>query len=239
MSLVRTLNEIEYPESDGLPMGETDLHRNWMMRLFDMLRYRYRDQRVYVACDLLVYYEEGEPSRFVVPDDFVVLDCEPGDRRVFKIWEEGKPPNVVIEVTSRTTKNEDTSHKPVLYARMGVRELFLYDPTSEYMTCPLQGFRLEGEEYLPIQPDPAGRLECRELGLQLRLEHGQLVLRDSRTGEPLLTEGEAERAGREAERAARMAEQAAREAAEARAAAAEEEVRRLREQLKRQGGNQP
>lgn len=225
MSLVRTLTDVEYPESDGLPMGETDLHRNWMIRLFDMLQYRYRDQRVYVACDLLVYYEEGEPSRFVVPDEFVVLDCEPGDRRVFKIWEEGKPPTVVFEVTSRTTKNQDTSHKPDLYARMGVQELFLYDPTSEYMTTPLQGFRLTGDKYAPIERNEAGVLDCRQLGLLLGLDQGQLVIRDHRTGEPLLTESEAERA--------------AREAAEARAAVAEEEVRRLREQLKRQGGEAP
>lgn len=216
MSLVRTITEVEYPESDGLPMGETDLHRNWMMRLFDMLRYRYRNQRVYVACDLLVYYEEGEPSRFVVPDEFVVLDCEPGDRRVFKIWEEGKSPNVVIEVTSRSTKNEDTSHKPDLYARIGVQELFLYDPTSEYMTTPLQGFRLRDGKYDMIAPDETGRLECRELGLRLGLEDGRLVLFDSQTGEKIQTQSEA---------------------AEARAAAAEAEVRRLREQLKRQGGS--
>ena len=103
MSLIDTATEIEYPESDGRPMGETDLHRDWMIRLLDMLKYRYRGQRVYVASDLLVYYQEGDPKRYVVPDEFVVLDCEPGRRRTFKIWEEGKVPNVVIEVTSKGT----------------------------------------------------------------------------------------------------------------------------------------
>jgi hypothetical protein len=63
------------------------------------------------------------------------------------------------------------------------------------------------------------------LDLWLKLDKGQLVIFDARTGEPLPTEAEAERAAREAERAAR-------EAAEARAAAAEDELRRLREQLK-------
>jgi len=90
MSLVQTVDSlIEYPESDGKPMGETDLHRDWMVRILEILRYRYRQQRVYVASDLIVYYEEGDPTRSVVPDDFVVMDCDPGRRRTFKTWEEG------------------------------------------------------------------------------------------------------------------------------------------------------
>jgi hypothetical protein len=34
--------EIEYPETDGKPMGETDVHRLWMIRLYDLLKHRYR-----------------------------------------------------------------------------------------------------------------------------------------------------------------------------------------------------
>ncbi len=82
MSVPQISEEIEYPESDGVPMGETDLHRDWIIRILDILRYRYRGQHVYVASDLLVYYDEGIPRHFVVPDNFVVLDCDPGRRRV-------------------------------------------------------------------------------------------------------------------------------------------------------------
>lgn len=234
MSLIETTTDIDYPESDGLPMGETDLHRDWMIRLLDMLKYRYRGQRVYVASDLLVYYEEGEPTRYVVPDEFVVLDCDPGRRRTFKIWEEGKVPNVVIEVTSKGTRNEDTKHKPRRYADIGVREYFLYDPTSDYLNPPLRGFRLEDNRHVPIEPGESGALECRELGLLLRLEDGELVMYDAETSERLLTESEAEqRAREEAQRAGEQA-QRAREEAEARAVAAEKELEKLREQLKRQ-----
>jgi len=55
---------------------------NWIC---DVLSYRYRDQRVYVSCNLLLYYSEGNPHDFVVPDDFVVLDCDPSARRVYKL----------------------------------------------------------------------------------------------------------------------------------------------------------
>jgi Uma2 family endonuclease len=233
MNPVQTVHQVEYPESDGRPMGETDLHRNWMIRLHDMLSHRYRGQRVYVGSDLLVYFVEGDPSRFVVPDVFVVMDCEPGDRNTFRIWDEGRCPTVVIEVTSRSTRRRDTHYKPSVYAEIGVREYFLYDPTSDYLMPPLKGYRLAGEAYAEIKPDESGNLECRELGLHLRRESGRLVIYDRRTGQPLPTEAETERAAREAERAAReAAETRAREEAEARRAL-EDEVRRLREQLKR------
>lgn len=221
MSLVQTHTEIEYPETDGKPLGETDLHRQWMTRIHDLLSYHYRGRQVYVGCNLLVYYDEGNPHQFVVPDNFVVTDCDPGPRRVFKIWEEGKSPQVVIEVTSRATRTEDLVYKPQLYARIGVAEYFLYDRTSDYLQPPLQGFRLDGGQHVPIEPDQSGALECRELHLRLKLDQGQLVMIDAETNRPLLTEAEAERA--------------AREAAEARVAVAEEELTRLRERLQQHG----
>jgi len=227
MSLATPLTDIEYPESDGKPMGETDVHRGWMIRLYDLLAYRYRGQRVYVGSDLLVYYVEGIPREFLVPDDFVVLDCDPGPRRVFKTWEEGRIPNVVFEVTSRATRRQDLVFKPKTYAQIGVKEMFLYDPTGEYLRPALQGFRFESGGQIPLAPDATGALDCRELGLRLRLEDGQLILSDRDSGQTLMTEAEAERAAREAEHAARQE-------AEVRAAAAEEELRRLREQIARQ-----
>src|SRR6266705_6726900 len=87
MSLVQTIDQMEYPKSDGRPMGETDLHMDWMIRIRDILRYRYQGRQVYVGANLLVYYVEGDPSKFVVPDNFVVKDCDPRRRRTFKIWE--------------------------------------------------------------------------------------------------------------------------------------------------------
>jgi Uma2 family endonuclease len=244
MSLGPAVIEIEYPESDGKPMGETDLHRKWMNRICDLLSCRYRGQRVYVTSNVLVYYIQGSPAKFVVPDDFVVLDCDPGERRVFKIWDEGKAPDVAFEVTSAGTQREDTVFKTQLYARIGIKEFFLYDPTSDYLHPPLRGFRLdEYGEYSPIAEDETAALYSEELDLLLRLEEGRLVMYDRLSGERLLTESELERAAKEAERAAKEAERGARQAAEARAAdearlrhAAEEELKQLREQLKRLEG---
>jgi Uma2 family endonuclease len=245
MSVPASVRDIEYPESDGRPMGETDLHRDWMFRIIELMRERFRDQRVYVSGDLLLYFEEGNPKQYVVPDGFVVKDSDPGRRRVYKLWEEGRPPDVVFETTSRKTRKRDELEKPEIYQRIGVKEYFLYDPTSDYLKPPLQGYRLEADGYARLELDQTGALESRELGVLLRLEEGELVMLDAQSGERLQTRAEAEEAAREAtdaaleakdaaleaERAALEAERAAREAAEAKARAAEAELQRLRQQL--------
>jgi Uma2 family endonuclease len=168
---------------------------------------------VYVGSDLLIYYRQGDPSKFVVPDDFVVKDCHPHWRRTFKIWEEGRHPNVVFEITSRSSRDEDQMYKPQIYARLGVPEYFLYDPTGEYLDPPLQGFRLVGSDYVPIEPDNSGALRCEELGLLLRLADNNLVLVDEQTSTVLMT---------------------AAEAAQQRTQQLEAEVERLKQQLARE-----
>jgi Uma2 family endonuclease len=193
MGVTSTNNQtIDYPESDGKPMGETDWHIDWTLRLRDMLKYRYRDQRVYVGSDLLLYYHEGVPRDFVVPDGFVVLDCDPQRRRVFKTWEEKRVPNVVFEFTSASTRRSDEFFKPRTYAEIGVAEYFIFDPHAEYLTPALQGFRLtEESNYARIEADTSGRLDCRELGLTLELDGSELVIRDATSGQILPTQADA------------------------------------------------
>ena len=251
MSVVQTLPEIElYPESDGKPMAETDVHLDCMIYIRAVLKWRYRSQRVYVGSNLLVYYAKalrGQKGKAVAPDNFVVKDCDPGFRRVFKIWEEARVPNTVFEVTSASTRGEDERQKPEIYARMGVKELFLFDPTGDYLEPPLQGYRFVRGEKRRIEPDAMGALRSKELGIKLRLEDGHLVMCDAHTGERLLTEAEAERQAKEAERQAketerqaketerqaREAERQAKEAERIARKAAEEEVRRLKAELAR------
>jgi len=84
--------DIFYPDSDGKPMAESDLHRDWMFTNIGRLKRHYSGQRVYVSGNLLIHYAEGNPKRSVAPDTFVVKDCDPRRRRIFKIWEEGESP---------------------------------------------------------------------------------------------------------------------------------------------------
>jgi Putative restriction endonuclease len=127
----------------------------------------------------------------VVPDVFVVQGIEPKNRRVYKLWIERQPPNVIFEVTSRKTKKKDTVTKPALYAQLRVPEYFLFDPTQDYLDPPLQGHRLVGDQYEPIARDDQETLVSEELGLQLRAERGQLMFYRLDTSERLLTAQEA------------------------------------------------
>ena len=192
MSLVSSNAAIEYPESDGRPMGETDWHIEWTLRLRELLKYRYQGQNVYVASDLLVYYHEGVPQDYIVPDGFVVLDCSPHRRRIFQTWKEQRVPNVVFEFTSKSTCRSDEVFKPRVYAESGVPEYFLYDPQDEYLTPCLQGYRLAAEgKYVRIDSNMDGHLECQQLGITLEIAADRaLILRDTASGEALLTEAE-------------------------------------------------
>lgn len=217
-----TKEGVIYPETDGKPMAETDPHRKEMTAVIEALADYFREAPdVYVSGNLLLYYEEGNSSASVAPDVFVVKGVPRGDRRIYKLWEEGKAPDVVIEMTSRGTRLEDLGTKRALYAWLGVKEYFLYDPLGEYLEPPLQGYRLGDRDYEWIEPVAEGALYSEELGLELRLENGHLRLVDPRTGERLLTPAEAHEARR---------------AAEARAARAEAELERLRAELARLRG---
>jgi Uma2 family endonuclease len=222
MASVIDITQVHYPESDGKPMGETDEHRDEMVRHIELLRHYYRGQQVYVSGNLLLYYEQGNPKKFVVPDTFVVKGIDSRKRRVYKIWIERKSPDVVIETTSSKTKRKDTDEKPVLYARLGIKEYFLFDPDQEYLDPPLQGYRMGESGYVRLSADETGALVSDELALKLRIEKDLLQFYRLDTAERLLTAEE--RAELEAE--ARQREVGARRAAEA-------EVERLRQELAR------
>ncbi|MBI5053739.1 MAG: Uma2 family endonuclease [Chloroflexi bacterium] len=216
--------KIEYPESDGKPMAETDVHRKLLMDTIAALIDFFRNViDVYVAGNLLFYYEEGVPSSAMAPDVFVVKGVMKGNRRTYRLWEEKHVPCTVFEFTSRSTRLEDMGVKREIYAMLGVKEYFICDPLAEYLEPPLQGFVLERGDYVRLKPESDGSFLSRELGLKLMIEENNLRLMDVKTGEKLLTPAEAqEKARREAK--ARQAEAEARKKAES-------EVEKLRAEL--------
>jgi len=229
---------IEYPESDGKPLGETDVHRREILEIIAMLEQYYADRAdIYISGNLMLYYEEGNPGAVVSPDVFVVKGVPKQERRVYKLWEEGQPPAVVFEITSRSTRLEDRGMKRQLFAELGVREYFLFDPLSEYLRPLLQGFRLADDELAPFDPEASGALISQELGLRLQRDGTYLRLSDLASGQALLRPAELDRARRAAEAQTR-AEAKARRAAEERARTAEEELERLRAELARLRGEQ-
>lgn len=235
--------EIDYPESDGRPLGETDWHRDEIVDLIYALKTRYEDvPDVYVSGNLLLYYVEGEPGKSVCPDVFLVEGVSKEKRPIYKLWEEGKGPSFVIEMASKKTWEDDLDTKKKKYARIGVKEYFLFDPEGRYLEARLLGFRLVNGRYRPVPAAADGSLVSEVTGLRLSLDGPRLRLVDLVTGENLLRSDEerearkaaevqrdAAEAQRDAAEAQRDAERVAREAAEARVRALEEEILRLRQ----------
>ena len=222
-----------YPSSDGRPMAENTWQYRNAVHAFNVLRARYQHRRdVFVAGDLLIYYEEGKPAKRVAPDVFVAFGAAQGDRNIYKPWEEGKAPDFVLEVASKSTWREDAGPKRALYARLGVGEYWLCDPTGEFHAQPLQGLLLADGEYWPLPPrreKGQSVVRSRALGLDLRMEGDSLRFRDPESGEDLRTYEALEAERRRAE-TLRKQEANARQAAEARAAELEERLRQLETQ---------
>lgn len=230
--------EIEYPESDGKPMAESDVHQAVMMHLIQGLRNHYSTEpEVYVAGNLLLYYEEGKRAS-VAPDVFVVRGVPKRRRDTYLLWREGQAPCFVLEVTSKTTRDEDLSTKKALYRTLGVEEYFLFDPRGEYLEPRFQGLRLVRGvagplgEYRPVSPTEDGALVSRTLGVAFHPEGDFLRMTDVATGQRLLGYEDWKARAHEEATARAAAEQRAAEEAAARTAA-EERVRQLTEELER------
>ncbi len=199
--------EIDYPESDGKPMAESDPARDYLIYAVEALKFHFRSQeQVYVSGNLFIYYEQGNPKSVISPDVFVVFGVSNQPRKSYKLWEENnKVPDFVIEITSKSTVSQDQGLKKGLYAFLGVTEYFQYDPTLDYLNPPLKGYRLVSENYVPIHPSilPSGELSFASevLRLQLQLQSGKLRFHNPRTGKNLLSYLEVEQARQQAEQA--------------------------------------
>jgi Uma2 family endonuclease len=227
----------QYPTSDGRPMAETDYHRDLMFDLIKMLdAFFANDKKVYVSGNLLIYYVPGNRRRHLSPDVFVVKGVKKKKRLNYLTWEEGKGPDLVIEVTSSSTRGADVKDKFAIYQDvLKVKEYFLFDPFGDYLKPPLQGHRLVRGKYREMEPVD-GRLVSKVIGLHLQGDGQRLRLYDPATAHWLLTPEEAKRQAEERERQSQERErqaEAARRQAEDRERQAEA-ARRQAEDRERQ-----
>ena len=215
-------------------MAENDAQRDAIMYGIGALTLHFRDRPdVYVSGDLLIYYEEGNPRVSIAPDVFVVFGVEDRRRPNYKLWEERRAPAFVLEVASPSTWRDDLGRKRSVYARLGVREYWQYDPDGEHLPARLQGERLTRSGYVrqPVETMPDGTLALYSdtLGLELRAAPGrEMRFRDPATGDDLRSHDE--------EADARQAAETRAAAAETRAAAAEARAAELEAHLRRRSG---
>ena len=223
-----------YPELDGKPLAETERHLREIFRMLDILGTHFAEvPDVYVWSNMMMYYEKGNPRAFVKPDIFVSFGIGKQERRIYKVWEEGKPPDFIMEFASRSTYDNDLGGKKEIYAAMGVTEYFLYDPFRCCLPSSLMGFRLFDGNYVEILPLANGGVPSETLNLEFLLQDDGIDVYTTMAGRWLKTRAEQEADARHQEVIARQnAEAHAQREADARRDA-EAELAELREKLKR------
>ena len=161
----------------------------------------------------------------VYPDLLIAFNADPDAlerSNAYVISEQGKPPDFVLEVASRSTRTADRTTKRDTYTGLEVTEYWRFDENPTRRSPGLAGDRLTDGEYHPVAVEEVadGILQgySAVLHLLIRWDHGQLRWHDPETGLHIPTF--------EQEREGRLVEQEGRLAAEAR-------VRELEAQLKR------
>ncbi|AOX03659.1 hypothetical protein BJP34_33310 [Moorena producens PAL-8-15-08-1] len=163
--------DVIFPPRDLLsdePPLETDLHRLQMTLLIQCLEWLW-DERddFYVSGNLTIYYSprQRKSEEFRGPDFFVVLGTERKPRNSWVVWqEEGKYPNVIVEIISPTTADTDRGLKKQIYQdTFRTPDYFWFDPN----TLELKGFHLVDGCYLELEPNQEGWLWSQQLALYL------------------------------------------------------------------------
>jgi Uma2 family endonuclease len=158
----------ELPCDDGVPM-ETARHRLQMELLINSLDpwLAQRPDGGYVGGNMFLYFSLAQVRRqdFRGPDVFVVLDVPRRERKSWVVWEEGKSPDVVIELLSASTAEQDKTTKKIIYQnQLRVPEYFWFDP---FNPDDWAGFALRNGGYEPLELDDRERLVSHCLGLAL------------------------------------------------------------------------
>ncbi|MEX0712639.1 MAG: Uma2 family endonuclease [Pirellulales bacterium] len=183
---------VDYPTRDGRPLGETPLHASVIVNTLHMLvDWFARDPMTYVWGNMMMYYAPGDQLKHLSPDVFVVRGVPKNKyRRYYLTWEEGKAPDLVVEITSQSTHKEDLQIKMRLYRDvLKVSEYFLFDPEGEYLTPRLQGYRLKETQYVAIEAVD-GRLPSEVTSLHFEADGTDLRLWDPASGKRLLNRQE-------------------------------------------------
>ncbi len=174
--------EIRLIDEDDIPM-ENIYHRYQQQILVESLAYYWRERDDYfVGANMFVYYSRrqaekivnGDTKEYRGPDFFVVLGVDFHKRRTcWVVWEEdGRYPDVILEILSPSTAQVDKTTKKELYANVfGTKEYFILDFDEKV----LEGYELTRDGYEPMVPNEKGWLWSAKLGLWLGFWEGVYV----------------------------------------------------------------
>ena len=256
-----TTDIIFYPETDGMPLPDGHFQDPLFREIVTTLETRYQHRPdALVSGNTFVYYQEGNPQRFISPDCYIAFNISKASIERFntyRLWEVGKPPDFALEIGSPSTAQTDLTDKRQLYARLGIGEYWRYDATGgDFYGTPLTGEYLENGQYrpFPLHHESDGTIWSHSPTLNLNLcwENGRLRFHDPATNQWLLNHQEEQSARQAAEVLANDAQARANEAealaqaaqsqaneAEAARQAAEALAQELRAKLRQLRGESP
>ena len=177
------LGEVEYPYEDDIAMACGPAHEAVTVDTRLALDcYCASHPNAYLGMDMLVYYERYDITKRVTPDLFVAFDARRPIGNNYRIWDAGKPPDVVWELAPDSHMQGDPKEKKELYRQLGVPEYWLYDCHGALDGPRLQGFQLVKGRYrrLPASPRGYGVLAVKSplLGWEQRFDGRRLRLWD-------------------------------------------------------------
>ena len=170
-------DERRLPSCEDEPVPQNTQQLVAITDCFDSLRRHWRGRRdVFVGSDQFVHWDPAYNSRTnptnwpPAPDVYVAFGVANRHRSSYVVWEEGKPPDFVLEVLSPSNRRREMEQKRHRYAKMGVPEFFLFDPECKREPA-LSGFELRDGEYvpLPMQAFAEGAVGVRSKALGLCL----------------------------------------------------------------------
>ncbi len=235
--------DVFYPETDGMPLPDGYEQGPHFREIVSIVELHLGGPTTAVSGDTFVYYVEGDPKKWVSPDCYVAFGVDVESIRRFntyRVWETGKVPDFVLEIGSPSTASNDMGPKRDLYASLGVREYWRFDPTGgDHYGEPLVGEYLVGGEYRRFEmsagPGVASRGHSPLLGLDLCWTEGRLRFYDPAAARWLENHAESAARAESAEYLA-AAEQTRANAAETRANAAEARMAEMEAELRRLRG---
>ena len=165
-------DELRLPSCDDQPVPHNTRQSVAIVDCFDSLRLHWRGRRdVFVGSDQFVYWDPAYNSRTnsanppAAPDVYVAFGVANRHRNSYVVWEEGKPPDFVLEVASPSSRRRDADEKRDVYAEIGVPEYFLYDPQGKLKPA-LSGFELRGGRGGEYRPLPEERFPSNAVGVR-------------------------------------------------------------------------
>ena len=219
-----TVDEARHPQ-EGYVMPERTEHDRISDDLCDMLRAYYEPTADVAVFRNLVFTWDHPTVKPFAPDVAVVAHVRDRDanRTQFVVADEGVRPMLVIEIVSRSSRVDDRVEKVRDYALVGVQEYVYIDHAVRrgQPIWEIAGFRLQGNQSLPMLPDEDGALYLETANLRIGLDGDRVWLEDAATGHDLLTNLQVRQALR--------AEEQARQAAETRIAELEAQLQALRQ----------